>query len=223
MTETTKSWKDIIAESKKVENEFKPLPEGDYDFVISKSEAVKTKTGKDMFKIQAKVIHGDHARRVVFQNMVLSYESPVAMNIFLRQMAVLGLDEAYFAADPTVEQTASELVGRVFRGKVVITSDPNYRDGEPQNEIKNYSTPSAEARQLALSVPTANNPVPAQSPTSGGAAPASAAPSPATPPAPAATPPAPAPETVSAPPVAPPPAPATSGTIPAPPPAPVNF
>lgn len=208
-----KSWKEIIEESKKATPTYELLPDNEYDFVVSKAEASQTKgtPPKDMIKAQVKVISGDHARRVLFPNYVLSYESPVAMGIFLRQMNVLGLDEAYFASDPSTEKIANDLVGKVFRGKVITKSDPKWRNGEPENVIQNYYTPSAEARQLALSVPTANNPTPAQSPTTsgGGSGAASAVPTPSAPPAPPVTP-------------AAPPAP-PAGTIPPPPPAPPTF
>ena len=117
-----KSWKEIIDESKQADKAYEPIPADDYDYIISKSEAVKTKAGdKDMLKVQFKVIHGDHAKRVVFHNFVLTTDSPISMSIFLKQMNVLGLDEAYFAADPSVEKLAADLVGRVFRGKTEIT------------------------------------------------------------------------------------------------------
>lgn len=212
-----------MEEAKKAESSFEPIPADDYDFVISKAEATKTAKGKDMYKVQAKVIHGDHARRVVFHNFTVSWESAQAMSIFFRQMGVLGLDADYFASEPTVEKVAADLVGKVFRGTVTVDPGYNKATGKEddldnmRNNIKNFHTPSAEARQLALSVATSANPNPAPSPSS-----ASAAPSPAAPAVQQAAPPAPAPETVTPAeaPVPAPPAPASSAPVPPPPPAP---
>lgn len=218
-----KTWKQIIEEAKKADEGFKPIPDDQYDFVISKAEAIKTAKGKDMYKVQAKVVSGDHARRVVFHNFVVSLESAQAMSIFLRQMAILGLDEAYFAAEPAAAQVAADLVGKVFRG--TVETKPGYNKvtkkeddtDNPRNHIVNFHTPSAEARQAALSTPTSANPNPVASPTAGASAPAA--------PAPQASPPAPAPETVAAPeaPVAAPPAPPSSGVPIPPPPPPPSF
>jgi hypothetical protein len=216
-------------EAKKADNTFKPLPADDYDFVISKAEAAKTKDGlKDKLRLQAKVISGEYARKVVFVDMTLSWESAQAMSIFFRQMKVLGLDEDYFAAEPSMEKVAADLVGRVFRGSVIL--EPGWNkvtqkaddEENPRNQIRNFSTPSAEARQAALSVPTSNNPNPAASPSAGASAPATPAPAPAVQ---QASPPAPAPETLAAPepPVAAPPAPPSSGMPIPPPPPPPSF
>lgn len=191
----------------KDDNSFTALPAGDYDFVISKAEHKKAaSTGRDMISIQAKVISGDYARRVVFNNFVLVYENPTSMKIFLSQMKVLGLDSAFFESDPSLDQVASALVGAVFRGK--LSNEPGYNkvtkkndDVEnPQNNLKNFATPSAEARQAALSVPTANNPNPEASPSGFGGGNGETA-TPSTPVAPPTVP----SNTPSAPPIPPPP------------------
>jgi len=176
--------------------DYTAIPANDYDFVISKAEYKKASTGRDMISIQAKVVSGDHARRVVFNNFVMVYENPTSMRIFLSQMKVLGLDAGFFETNPSLEAVAAALVGTVFRGKVEVEQ---YK-GEDKNVLKNFSTPSAEARQAALSIPTANNPNPTASPSGFGGG----VPSPSTPAAPVAPPTVPS-NTPSAPPIPPPP------------------
>lgn len=239
-----KSWNDLLDDAGDIGGDYAPIPDNNYDFVITKAEAAKTKAGKDMYKTQNTVESGPHKGRIVFDQFVVSPESPQALAIFFRQMNVLGLTKEFFKTQPTDDQIAEALKGRRFIGKV---GTRNW-NGTDSNEIKDYLTPRAQqagpgaAPAVAAAAPApAPAPAPAAAPPAPAPAPAPAvaaappAPAPvAAPPAPVAAPPAPAPapapvaaEPVAAPPAPPappvaappaPPAPAASGDVPPPPP-----
>lgn len=229
-----KSWTDLLDDAGGAGNDFEVLPEGDYDLVITKSEALQTKNSKTMYKVQCSVEQGPHKGRTVWNNFVISPESPTALSIFFRQMNILGLDRAYWQSDPSDHQVAEKLKGARFRGQLVTRS----YNGQESNEIKQFFTPRALAAGPGAG-PSAPAPAPAAAPPAAPApapAPAFAAPAPAAappqaaPPAPAAAPPAPIvqeaatpPPAPAAPPVAAPPAPptppaVTAGDTPPPPP-----
>lgn len=53
------------------QDEFAPIPSGDYEVIIEKCEQTRTKTtGKDMLKLTMKVISGKHINRKVFDYIV---------------------------------------------------------------------------------------------------------------------------------------------------------
>jgi hypothetical protein len=217
-----KSWNDLLDDAGGAGNDFEPLPEGDYDLVITKSEALQTKNGKTMYKVQCSVEQGPHKGRTVWNNFVISPESPTALSIFFRQMNVLGLDRAYWQSDPSDHQVAEKLKGARFRGQLITRSF----NGQESNEIKQFFTPRAlaagpgsgpSAPAPAAAPPAA--PAPAPAPAFAAPAPAAAPPQPA-PPAPAAAPPAPIQQEAAAPPpapAAPPVEPAAVAAPPAPP------
>ena len=208
------SWKQIRENAKKDSDDFKPIPADDYNFIISKAEHRLTVAAqKDSFSCHAKVIDGPNKNRIVFHTFTISLESSKAMNYFFSQMNVLGLGDDFWDADPSNDEIAAALVGKVFIGKVEI--EPDFKDAtKDRNVIKNMSTPSEETRRLALSVATTANPNPTPDPT------ASAPPAPTGVPSGGAVsaPPAPSPEV--APPPPPPAPPASGGLVPPPPPPP---
>jgi hypothetical protein len=89
--------------------------EGEFPLVIVEATATKTNDqSKDMIKWKAKIESGPFVDRPVTGNFTISPESPIALRIFFSQMAVLGLDGAFFTANPNapVELIAQALVGR---------------------------------------------------------------------------------------------------------------
>jgi hypothetical protein len=205
----TQSWEDLLKESEK-DDDFKPIPAGEYDLIVSKAEAtISQRTGKQGWKTQNKVVNeGPYKGRIVFDQHYISPESPGALRIFFGKMKVLGLDAAYFATNPTPEAIAGALVGKVFHGEVVVGPD---NKGDDRNELKKYSTPSEFAKHEALSVATSAN----TNPNAAASAPVPG-PVPANAPAPAPTPaPAPAQPDVAAQQAAPPPQPPAPAPAPA--------
>jgi hypothetical protein len=145
---------------------FDPVPDGQYPFTISKAEAAETKTGKTMFKTQHKIDGGPHNGRVVFNQFVLSPDSPSALGFFFRHMAAMGLDKQFFSKNPTKEQVAEALVGR--RG-IMKVSMRKYQ-GQDRNNVDAIlplggGVPMAPAPAsgppLAVPTPPANGAVPA--------------------------------------------------------------
>lgn len=156
---------------------FDPLPPGDYDVEIVKSEAKQSSSGKTMFAVQMKVLNGPNANRVVWNQFVVSPENPNALSYFFQHMAILGLDAQFFAANPPEATVASALVGR----RCTVTLDQRTWQGTIRNNVKSLKklagVPAAPAAPAAA--PAAPAPAPA--------APA-AAPAPAPVPEPPATP-----------------------------------
>ena len=206
------TWDELLDQAgDEVTDTFEPLPESNYDLEVVEATYKPSTTGKDMWKIQAKVLGGTYNNRRIFDQLVLSRENQVAVRIFFQSMAVLGLNRDYFRSNPSNEQIAVALKGRRFVGKV---TQKTYQ-GDLQNELKRYVKPLPV--EAVPGAPTAAPAAPA-APVAAPAPPAPApAPAPAAPPAAAAAaPPAPAPAPVAPVPAAPP---AAEGpAVPPPPP-----
>jgi len=211
----TQNWGDLIKASGGA-NE--PLPNGEYDCQVVKSEPAKTQNGKTMFKVTFNVIAGPHVNRKIWGNFVVSPENPQALGIFFSQMATLGLDTNFFATNPSEEAVASALSGKYAR----IGTTQREWNGQMRNDIKKVAravlTSGGGASPGGSAVPSGIPQVstPAPSPVAAPApAPAAPAPAPAPVPAPEAPPAAPEPTPTPAPPVAPTPPPAVpAATVP---------
>lgn len=96
--------------------------EGDFPVVIVEAKAAKTQNDKEMIRYKAKIESGPYAGRTLTGQFTISPESPVALRIFFQQMAVLGLDAAFWAANPNAptEQVAKTLEGRRAVGVVGV-------------------------------------------------------------------------------------------------------
>jgi hypothetical protein len=167
------NWGDLVKDAGEVGN-YEPLPDGDYDLVVLEATAKVAQSGKTMFAIKAQVQNGPHAKRFIWDNLVVTPESPAALGMFFRKMAALGLGREYFATSPSNAAIEAAIKNRTFRAQVGSRT----WNGSKKNEIKMYYVATANT------VPTT----------------AAAAPAPAPAPAPAAAPaPAPAPAYAEAP------------------------
>lgn len=109
---------------KSAEDSVKPLPDGMYNVKVEKAEAVKSSTGKDMLKLVLVVEDGPHASRRLWSNLVLSPESPFAMNLFFQNLAGFGLNDEFFTVleesglgvEDSFALIAETLVGRTASG-----------------------------------------------------------------------------------------------------------
>lgn len=108
-----KNWKDMHTDATTV-------IEGEFPLVVDSAEATKTQGGKDMIKCKIKVESGVYANRLIYHNFTISEESPAAMRMFFSQMAILGLNDKWWAtnAEAPVAHVASTICGRRFIGKV---------------------------------------------------------------------------------------------------------
>ena len=129
------NWADLIKDAAaNGGGSFEPLPDGDYDLKITEASHTVTQTGKVMFKTTNTVQTGPHANRKVWDNLVVSPDSPGALGYFFRKMKALGLGTEFFASQPTEDQIAQNLLNKSFRGKLT-TSEYN---GKLSNNIKEY-------------------------------------------------------------------------------------
>lgn len=183
------NWGDLVKEAGDV-GSYDPLPDGDYDLTIIEATAKVSQSGKTMFAVKAQVQTGAHAKRLVWDNLVVSTDNPTALGIFFRKMNALGLNKDFFATSPSNAQIEQALKGRSFRAQVGSRT----WQGQKKNEIKAYySVVGATASPAAPVAAAAPAPAPAPVPA--------AAPAPA--PAPAAAPVVEAAPAVAAPPASP--------------------
>jgi len=130
------SWDDSTYNWADMQKEATIVLEGEFPIVVVKSEAVKSSNGKDMIKAKFKIESGTHAGRALFSNFVISPESPGAMRMFFTQLAVFGLDAAFFAsiAGQPPAAIAQALDGR----KAVAIVGKGVWQGAEREEIKSY-------------------------------------------------------------------------------------
>lgn len=82
-----------------------PHPEGTYDAVVIASKTDKTKTGKDMIRLEFKTGQGKVRGRLIH-----SPESSKAEWAFFRQLAAMGVDKAFLDKEPDIDDIATECV-----------------------------------------------------------------------------------------------------------------
>lgn len=171
------NWSDLVKEAGEVGN-YEPLPDGDYDLKVVEATAKVSGSGKTMFSVKTEVQSGPHAKRLVWDNLVVSPDSSAALGIFFKKMAALGLNRAYFDQNPSNAQIESALIGRTFRAQI----GSRVWQGNKKNEIKMYyavpaGTPETAAPVAAAVYAAAPAPAPAPAPAVAPApAPAPAAP-----------------------------------------------
>lgn len=135
-----KTWDQLVEDAGDAGKSFEPLNDGDYDFVITESSHRVSQTGKDGYNITAKVEAGPYKGRIVYNTFYISPDSPAALGIFFRQMAVLGLDAAFFKTNPTNEQITAALTNKHFRGSVTTSE----YQGKKRNEIRQVNPPNPQ-------------------------------------------------------------------------------
>jgi hypothetical protein len=118
---------------------FQPIPDGDYDMKVVEVESKTSTGGKQMFALKTQIQSGPHANRLVWDNLVVSQDSPTALGFFFRKMQALGLGQDFFATRPSNDQIVAGLQGRSFRAQI----GSREWNGSPKNEIKNYYPSSA--------------------------------------------------------------------------------
>lgn len=178
----TLNWAELVSAAGDVSTAgYEPLPDGDYDFVVVEGTAKETSTGKTMFVLKSQVEAGPHAKRLVWDNLVVSRDNSKALGIFFQKMASMGLTKEFFDRNPSNAQVEQALIGRRFRGRVTT----EVYNEKARNRIDRYS-PAAmtnvppvaqQAPAPVASAPAfapAPAPAPAPVPPMAAAAPASA-------------------------------------------------
>ena len=87
---STLNWGDLVKDAGDVAS-YEPLPDGEYDLVVLEATAKVSQSGKTMFALKAQVQSGAHAKRLVWDNLVISPENSNALGMFFRKMGALGL------------------------------------------------------------------------------------------------------------------------------------
>lgn len=170
---STLNWASIVEAAGDSTDTYEPLPDGDYDLKVIDATATTASTGKKMYKIKAEVQTGPHAKRLVWDNLVISPDNPKAMGAVLSKFASLGLNRDFFMANPTDAQIEAGINGAYFRA----TLGTRTYNGNRSNEIKKYHSRAAAAAASTATVAAAPAPAPAAAPAP--------APAPAVAPAPA--------------------------------------
>ena len=153
------NWADLIKDAGESAS-YEPLPDGDYDLVVLEATAKVTQSGKTMFSTKSQVESGAFAKRLVWDNLVVSPDNSTALGIFFRKMAAMGLNRDFFDRAPSNAQIESALVGRKFRGQIGTRT----YNGNKSNEIKNYYPATASAAPGAPAPVSAAAPAPAPAP-----------------------------------------------------------
>lgn len=176
MTESL-SWSDLVRDAGEA-GAFEPVPDGDYDLLVTEAIFKPSKQGKKMWNTKNRIEGGPHNGRVVWDNLVVTADNPNALMFFFRKMAALGLSRDFFQSNPSDMQVAESLKGKRFRATLATRT----YNGNRTNNIQVY-----HPQQL----PLGGNP--ATLPPSVVAAAPPPHPAAAAPPRPAAPPPSPAP------------------------------
>lgn len=166
---STLNWGDLVKDAGESAS-YEPLPDGDYDLTIVEATAKVSQSGKTMFAVKAQVTTGAHAKRLIWDNLVVTPDNSAALGMFFRKMGALGLGREFFASNPSNAQIEAALKGRSFRAQVGSRT----WQGNKKNEIKMYYAAAAAAASAAPAAAPAPAPAPAPA-----AAPVAAAPAPA--------------------------------------------
>lgn len=110
MAEAT--WGELIQNAKKASE---PVAEMDHNVKIVNAEATRASTGSLMFKYTAEIIDGPDVKRKLYGNLVVSPDNGTALAIFFRNMAALGIDENFFAANPSPDAVAAAMFNRTAK------------------------------------------------------------------------------------------------------------
>lgn len=121
------SWKDLIGKAEPMQD-FAPLPAGPYEVEVESAEYKPTSTGKDMFMLTFKVTQGAHAGRKVWNNIVISPESPTALGIAFRDLATLGVSAEFLATEPDHSAICAKMIGATATATVVLRKDDPTRN-----------------------------------------------------------------------------------------------
>lgn len=123
--------------------EFKPVPAGEYDFLIEKVELKPTKAGTGSYlNLQLKIQGGQYNNRVVFD--MITYENPNPQAVEIGHRKLSGLCRA---AGIVQLSDTQQLVNRIVAGKVGIREDKTGQY-EPSNDVKMYKSASAATQPV---------------------------------------------------------------------------
>lgn len=124
--------------------EIQPVPPGNYDVKVIEASAGQSSTGKLMYKVRYEIQGGPQHGRKVYNNITLTNDGGNALRMFFVNMKSHGLDEAYFAMNPSPETVAGALVGR----QVSITIEHEPYRGVMREQVRSVRPPAGIAAGL---------------------------------------------------------------------------
>jgi len=134
----------------------KPVPADWYDVTVSQADATMSSTGKPMIKVRLKINGGPHDGRILFDQYVLSAESPFALMIFFGTMAAFGVDPEAVSPDGSLDPVAAALVNRRARVQV----EHREFQGRMREDIKQYVEPTGGQVAVGAGIPVPGAVVP---------------------------------------------------------------
>jgi len=138
------SWDNLVEAAGEAGKAFEPLPNDNYNFVVSEAEVGESKTGKKSIGITAIVENGPYAKRKVWNTWYISPDSPNALAYFFREMAIFGLNLEFWKSKPSDELIVSNLINKRFVGGLKTTEYP-VDSGKKKNEFESFAAPNGAA------------------------------------------------------------------------------
>lgn len=136
------SWADLLSNAGDAAQSYEVLPTGDYDVKVEKAEVkFAQSSGNKMYNLTLVVESGPYEGRKLWKDLVLA-QSSGGLGMFFRQMTALGLDNKFFASNPTDEIITQQLVDRRASAKTEV--DDKY-DGTPRNKVAFLNAPKGPA------------------------------------------------------------------------------
>jgi len=142
-----------------VEKDFSPLPAGEYQATVEKTEVKQTKDGTGAYiSVQYKIEGPTHAGRVVFGNLNIKNKSDKAEQIGRQQLGQLQT-----AAGLPPIQDSDELIGAQLIIRLAVRKSEQYGDS---NDVKGFkSLGNAPPVQMSQAAPAfAQSPPPQAAP-----------------------------------------------------------
>lgn len=150
-------WNEMM---KGAEAELTLAPPGDHDMIVHSAEAKVYSTGNQGIAAVFMFENGPHAGQKVFNNFVVVADNPKALGFFFRNMKTLGLDSAYFAKNPGLDEIAEAIIGR----RVIVKLAHRKYEEQLQYDVKAIKPPNGAltgtvtSSSSTPSVPTMNTP-----------------------------------------------------------------
>jgi hypothetical protein len=153
---TTIPWNDLLNSSDEggASGSYDALPADEYDVVVTDAQAKMSSTGKNMIVVRYRVESGPYKGRSLFNNFVIVPDNANAKTIFFRHMNAMGLNRAYFAQNPTLEQAADALNERECRVKVSVRQYAGQDRNQVDVVLPSSNPSSSPSGSTGLAAPT---------------------------------------------------------------------
>lgn len=150
---------------KRADNATKPAPPGSHVVEIKKASWKHNSSGNPMYSVQGVIVEGPAEGKSVFNNFNVTVDNDFAVAIFFRHMAALGLDEGFFAAQPSHDAVCQALVGR----RAVFELEIRQWQGQDRNGVTDVRPLSAAQATAAAMLGTPTGPAVATATVGAGA------------------------------------------------------